>query len=99
MPRISTPRARPIRVAARIAAFMPGASPPLVRIAIRCMAHDATLKRMVRVERTGPVTTVILDRPGARNAVDRDTAEALAAAFRAFDADPEARCGVLWGDH
>ena len=40
----------------------------------------------VRVEKQGVVTTVILDRPDRRNAVDRDTAEALAAAFRAFDA-------------
>jgi enoyl-CoA hydratase len=53
----------------------------------------------VRVERDGPVTTVILDRPGRRNAVDRATAEALADAFRAFDADAEARVGVLFGDH
>src|SRR3954464_6990575 len=54
---------------------------------------------MVRVERSGRVTTVILDRPLAKNAVDRPTAEALADAFRAFDADPEARVGVLFGDH
>jgi enoyl-CoA hydratase len=54
---------------------------------------------MVRIERDGPVTVVALDRPGARNAVDRATAEALAEAFRAFDADPEARVAVLWGDH
>ncbi len=54
---------------------------------------------MVRVERSGPVTTVILDRPTAKNAVDRDTAQALADAFRAFDADDSARVGVLWGDH
>jgi enoyl-CoA hydratase len=54
---------------------------------------------MVRVERSGPVVTVILDRPGAKNAVDRDTAEALADAFRAFDADDTARVGVLFGDH
>ena len=45
------------------------------------------------------MTTVILDRPAAKNAVDRDTAEALADAFRAFDADDSARVGVLWGDH
>jgi enoyl-CoA hydratase len=51
----------------------------------------------VRVERAGPVTTVVLDRPGARNAVDREHAEALADAFRAFDADEEAAVGVLWG--
>lgn len=51
----------------------------------------------VRVERNGFVTTVVLDRPAVRNAVDRPTAEALADAFRAFDADPEARVAVLWG--
>ncbi len=54
---------------------------------------------MVRVERAGPVLTVVLDRPAAKNAVDRDTAEALADAFRAFDADATARVGVLYGDH
>ena len=54
---------------------------------------------MVRVERSGRVTTVILDRPAAKNAVDRDTAQALADAFRAFDADPASRVAVLYGDH
>ena len=34
----------------------------------------------VIVEKNGPVTTVILSRPPVRNAVDRPTAEALAAA-------------------
>lgn len=52
----------------------------------------------VRVETEGPVTTVILHRPEARNAVDRETAAALAAAFRGFEADPEARVAVLWGE-
>jgi enoyl-CoA hydratase len=52
---------------------------------------------MVRVERSGPVTTVILDRPEVRNAVDRETAQALADAFRAFDADDEQAVAVLWG--
>jgi len=51
----------------------------------------------VRSEQRGPVTTVVLDRPAARNAVDRDTAAALAEAFRAFDADDEAAVAVLWG--
>ncbi|WP_405102308.1 crotonase/enoyl-CoA hydratase family protein [Micromonospora sp. NBC_01412] len=51
----------------------------------------------VRVERAGAVTTVILDRPAARNAVDGPTARALADAFRAFEADPEAAVAVLWG--
>ena len=34
---------------------------------------------MIRVEKRGPVTTVLIDRPDVRNAVDRDTAQALAA--------------------
>ena len=52
----------------------------------------------VRVEKRGPVTTVILSRPEVKNAVDRPTAEALAAAFRAFEADDEASVAVLWGE-
>ena len=53
----------------------------------------------VHVERNGPVTTVIIDRPEVRNAVDRATAEALRAAFAAFEADASARAAVLWGAH
>ena len=53
----------------------------------------------VIVESNGPVTTVILSRPAVKNAVDRGTAQALAEAFRAFDADNEAKVGVLFGDH
>ncbi|WP_434345519.1 crotonase/enoyl-CoA hydratase family protein [Myxococcus virescens] len=52
----------------------------------------------VRVEKNGLVTTVILDRPEVRNAVDGATAQALAEAFRGFDADPDARVGVLHGE-
>lgn len=52
----------------------------------------------VYVEKSGPITTVILSRPERRNAVDRETAAALAEAFRAFDADPEQRVGVLTGE-
>src|SRR5271156_4653363 len=51
----------------------------------------------VRIERDGPVTTVILERPQVRNAVDRPTAEALANAFLAFEHDKDARVAVLWG--
>ena len=52
----------------------------------------------IRVERDGPVTTVILARPERRNAVDRPTATALASAFRNFASDEEARVAVLWGE-
>jgi enoyl-CoA hydratase len=52
----------------------------------------------VIIERDGPVTIVTIDRPAVRNAIDRPTAEALAAAFRAFDADPTAAAvAVLTG--
>jgi enoyl-CoA hydratase len=51
----------------------------------------------VRVEVSGPVTTVLIDRPEARNAVDRATAEALAVAFEGFDADASQCVAVLTG--
>jgi enoyl-CoA hydratase len=53
----------------------------------------------VRIERDGPVFTVVLDRPRVRNAVDRATAQALADAFREFDADPSASVAVFHGEH
>ncbi|MGW4910709.1 crotonase/enoyl-CoA hydratase family protein [Streptomyces sp. NPDC004270] len=52
----------------------------------------------VRLERKGPVTTVVLSRPEVRNAVDGPTAAELAAAFREFEADDAARVAVLWGE-
>jgi enoyl-CoA hydratase len=52
----------------------------------------------VRVERDGPVTTVIMSRPDSRNAVDGATAGELAAAFAGFDADDTASVAVLWGE-
>jgi enoyl-CoA hydratase len=51
----------------------------------------------VHIEKSDRITTVIIDRPAARNAVDRPTAEALAAAFRAFDRDADSDVAVLWG--
>src|SRR5580704_15163100 len=73
---------------------MPGAARP---------AHSAGSARTpakasaVRVDRAGPVTTVILDRPEVRNAVDGPTAAALAEAFADFDADADAAVAVLFG--
>ena len=52
----------------------------------------------VRVEKSGPVTTVIHSRPEARNAMDPASADALVAAFLAFDADPQASVAVLFGE-
>jgi enoyl-CoA hydratase len=51
----------------------------------------------VRIERSDRVATIILSRPEVRNAIDRDTAAALADAFRAFETDDQAHVAVLWG--
>ncbi|MFE3329141.1 crotonase/enoyl-CoA hydratase family protein [Streptomyces sp. NPDC059176] len=52
----------------------------------------------VRIERDGPVYTVVLSRPEVRNAVDGPTAALLVDAFRTFDADDGASVAVLWGE-
>jgi enoyl-CoA hydratase len=43
------------------------------------------------------IAIVTIDRPHARNAVDRDTALELAAMFRRFDADPQLSVAILTG--
>ncbi|MGE0767606.1 MAG: crotonase/enoyl-CoA hydratase family protein [Hyphomicrobiaceae bacterium] len=51
----------------------------------------------VLTERNGAVTTVVINRPEVRNAVDNETAEGLAAAFRSFEADENQHVAVLCG--
>jgi enoyl-CoA hydratase len=51
----------------------------------------------IQVEKRGRVTTVVIDRPDVRNAVDPETARAIAEAFHAFEADAGADVGVLTG--
>ncbi|MGF6443340.1 crotonase/enoyl-CoA hydratase family protein [Paraburkholderia youngii] len=43
------------------------------------------------------VATIVLDRPARRNAVDRQVADALSAAFSRFEAEPAWRAAVLFG--
>ena len=63
-----------------------------------------------RMESGESICVVTIDRPEVRNAVDRSTAHELAAAFRAFDADPALNvaiqaqgsqwlCGHRMGNH
>ncbi len=52
----------------------------------------------VRTEKNGEVTIVINDRINARNAVDPETADALTAAFLAFDRDRTAKVAVFYGE-
>ncbi len=51
----------------------------------------------VLVEKQDRVTTVIINRPQVRNAVDGETAGLLADAFREFEADSDADVAVLCG--
>src|SRR5437870_12327716 len=51
----------------------------------------------VSYEIDGAVVVVTIERPGARNAVNRATAQALAAAFRRFDGYAAASVAILTG--
>ncbi len=58
------------------------------------MATDAASP--VRLERDGPVATIVLDRPPV-NALDRTAMRALIAAVRALENDDTLRVGILTG--
>src|ERR1700748_501536 len=51
----------------------------------------------ILVETAGPVTTLVINRPQARNALDNEAASALSGAFKAFEADRQAQVAVLTG--
>ncbi|HUG59489.1 MAG TPA: crotonase/enoyl-CoA hydratase family protein [Candidimonas sp.] len=51
----------------------------------------------ILVEKSGPVTTIIINRPEVRNALDREATQLLADAFHEFEADSNAKVAVLWG--
>ena len=53
----------------------------------------------VHTESSGPVATIIMERPNVRNAIDPATADALVAAFEAFNCDPQAKVAVFFGSH
>lgn len=53
---------------------------------------------VVRIEKEGPVWTVIHSRAEARNGMDPDSAQALRDAFLEFEDDADARVAVLWGE-
>jgi enoyl-CoA hydratase len=63
---------------------------------MKTMTHSSAPK--VLVARAGPVTTISINRPERRNAVDFETAALLRAAFEAFEADEQALVAVLTGE-
>ena len=52
---------------------------------------------MINVSTDGPITTVEIDRPESRNAIDGPTADALRTAFQTFDKDDSQLVAVLTG--
>ncbi|MBF0492199.1 MAG: crotonase/enoyl-CoA hydratase family protein [Deltaproteobacteria bacterium] len=50
------------------------------------------------IEKKNRITTVLINRPEVKNAIDGPTAAALADAFRDFDQDPESDVAVLYGN-
>jgi acetyl-CoA C-acetyltransferase len=53
--------------------------------------------RAAKVERDGYLTTITLNRPEVRNALDQDACFELAAIFDAFEADDEQRVAIVTG--
>ncbi|MBT4489610.1 MAG: hypothetical protein HOC72_18870, partial [Rhodospirillaceae bacterium] len=51
----------------------------------------------VLVDQDGPVTTVTINRPAAKNACDVETVQTLHDVFMAFEADDDARVAILTG--
>ena len=51
----------------------------------------------ILIDKHGPVTTITINRPRAKNALDREASLELAAAIRAFEADEQAKVAVLTG--
>lgn len=60
-------------------------------------ASSSVVLSGLRVEADGPVRTVLLDRPDALNAVDKDMHRSLAQVWRQLASDPTARAVVLTG--
>jgi len=56
-----------------------------------------TQEQKIITETNGPVTTIIINRPEVRNALDQETSDLLARAFREFDADDTQRVAVVTG--
>lgn len=54
-------------------------------------------EELVKVEQTGGVLLVTINRPDARNAINYDCAKQMASAFERLDADPALHIGVLTG--
>ncbi len=55
------------------------------------------MSNKILIAKNGPVITITINRPQAKNALDREASLELTAAIRAFEADDEAKVAVLTG--
>jgi enoyl-CoA hydratase len=51
----------------------------------------------IKITKDGPVTTITLNRPEVRNALDQEGSDLLAEAFHAFDQDDSQRVAIVTG--
>jgi enoyl-CoA hydratase len=61
------------------------------------MTHSMPTSSSVILERDGAVLTIIINRPAVRNAINRETSEAIAVAMDLLDSDPNLSIGILTG--
>jgi len=87
-----------LRLVEEYAARWPGNFPVSNELRDRAGRGERTWPlSMVRVERKGPVSWVLLDRPEALNALSSELFDQVEAAFRSLEADPTIRAVVLAG--
>ncbi len=60
-------------------------------------ANKTKSMKNITIQKEGPITIILINRPQVKNAVDGTTAQELADAFRAFDADKERSVAILGG--
>ena len=60
------------------------------------MSSNRSSSRVI-LERDGAVLTIIINRPAVRNAINRETSEAIAVAIDLLDSDPDLSIGILTG--
>ncbi|MBL8378908.1 MAG: crotonase/enoyl-CoA hydratase family protein [Burkholderiales bacterium] len=59
--------------------------------------QGSTVTDKILIERDAAVTTIVINRPQVRNALDTEATAALGRALQAFEEDAEAHVAVLWG--
>lgn len=55
------------------------------------------MKNKIIVDKNGPVTTIVINRPEVKNALDTEATAQLGEAIKSFEDDHEARVAVLFG--